>query len=158
MGPKPPQPHNKDLFQQELVELIDMQRPLVKLAALIDWQVFEREWSGFFPSTVGRPALPPRLVAGLLYLQHTYNVSDEVLVESWLENPYWQHFCGETHFRHELPCHPSALTRWRQRIGEPGVEWLLTQTIEAARAGKIVQACSFDKVIVDTTVQLRPHQ
>ena len=153
MGPKSHQPHSKDLFRQELVELIDMQRPLVKLAALIDWSVFEREWSGFFPSTLGRPALQPRLIAGLLYLQHTYGVSDEVLVESWVENPYWQHFCGETYFRHELPCDPSALTRWRKRIGEEGVEWLLTQTIEAARMGKVVEKRSFDKVIVDTTVQ-----
>lgn len=153
MGPKSPQPDSKELFRQELVEMIDMQRPLVKLAALIDWQVFEREWSGYFPSTVGRPALPPRLVAGLLYLQHTYGLSDEVLVESWVENPYWQYFCGETYFQHELPCNPSALTRWRQRIGEEGVEWLLTQTIEAARTSKVVEKRSFDKVIVDTTVQ-----
>ena len=77
MGPKSRQPHSKDLFQQELVELIDMQRTLVKLAALIDWSVFEREWSGFFPSTLGRPALPPRLIAGLLYLLHTYSVFDD---------------------------------------------------------------------------------
>ncbi|MDR3410701.1 MAG: IS5 family transposase [Formivibrio sp.] len=153
MGPKSPPPGSKELFRQELVEMIDIQRPLVKLAALIDWRVFEREWSGFFPSTLGRPALPPRLVAGLLYLQHTYGVSDEVLVERWVENPYWQHFCGETYFQHELPCNPSALTRWRQRIGEEGVEWLLTQTIEAARTGKMVEKRSFDKVIVDTTVQ-----
>ncbi len=54
----------------------------------------------------------------------------------WAENPYWQHFCGETFFQHRLPLDPSSLTRWRQRIGEEGVEWLLTQTIEAGkRAG-----------------------
>jgi IS5 family transposase len=92
------------------------------------------------------------LIAGLLYLQHTFACSDEDLLWSWVENPYWQYFCGETYFRHEPPIDPSSLTRWRQRIGEEGVEWLLTETIEAARRGKVVKAKSFDKIIIDTTV------
>ncbi len=69
-----------------------------------------------------------------------------------MENPYWQHFCGETYFQHEPPIDPSSLTRWRQRVGEEGVEWLLTETIAAAQRGKIVKKQSFDKIIVDTTV------
>ena len=153
MGPKSQSAQSKDLFRQELDELIDQQHPLVKLAGLIDWRVFEREWAGYFPATVGRPALPPRLIAGLLYLQHTFACSDEMLLDRWVENPYWQYFCGEVYFQHALPCDPSSLTRWRQRIGEEGVEWLLTQTIVAAQVSKAVQPSSFDKVIVDTTVQ-----
>ncbi len=50
--------------------MIDPQHGLGKLAALIDREVFERERAGFFPSGKGRPVMPPRLVAGLLYLQH----------------------------------------------------------------------------------------
>ena len=153
MGPKSPPAQSKYLFRQELDELIDKQHPLVKLVGLIDWRVFEREWAGYFPATVGRPALPPRLIAGLLYLQHTFACSDEMLLDRWVENPYWQYFCGEIYFQHAVPCDPSSLTRWRQRIGEEGVEWLLTQTIVAAQAAKAVQPSSFDKVIVDTTVQ-----
>ena len=119
---------------------------------MIDWSIFETRWSAFFPSKTGRPATPPRLVAGLLYLQHTFACSDEELVWAWVENPYWQHFCGETYFQNEPPIDPSSLTRWRQRVGEKGVEWLLTETIEAARRGKVVKKQSFDKIIVDTTV------
>ncbi|PZX49454.1 IS5 family transposase, partial [Cereibacter changlensis] len=55
--------------------MIDPRHELVKLAAMIDWDVFEREWAGFFPSGKGRPATEPRLVAGLLYLQHAYRLS-----------------------------------------------------------------------------------
>ena len=44
------------------------------------------------------------------------------------------------------------MTRWRQRVGEEGVEGLLTETIAAARRGKVVKARSFEKIIVDTTV------
>ena len=71
-----------------------------------------------------------RLVAGLLYLEHAFKVSDERVVEQWLESPYWQYSCGETFFQHEFPCNPSSLTRWRQRLGEEGCEWLLTATFE----------------------------
>ena len=77
-----------DLFRSELVNLIDPRHPLVKLADRIDWSVFEREWSELFASPTGRSAAPPRLIAGLIYLQHAYNLSDEAVVERWVENPY----------------------------------------------------------------------
>ena len=138
MKPRNLLPEQDDLLRARLVEMIDMRHELVKLETLIDWGVFEREWVGFFPSRTGRPATLTRLVAGLLYLQHAYALSDEAVVARWAENPYWQHFCGETFFQHRLPLDPSSLTRWRQRIGEEGVEWLLTQTIEAGkRAGTV---------------------
>ena len=152
MGPKRKHPSTGDLFQQPLAELINLKHPLVKLAELIDWSVFETRWAEFFPSRTGRPASSPRLIAGLLYLQHTFACSDEDLIWTWVENPYWQHFCGETYFQHEPPIDPSSMTRWRQRVGEEGVEWLLTETIEAARRGKVVKAKSFEKIIIDTTV------
>jgi IS5 family transposase len=34
-------------------------------------------------------------VAGLLYLQHAFDLSDEAVVARWVENPYYQHLCGE---------------------------------------------------------------
>jgi IS5 family transposase len=71
----------------------------------------------------------------------------------WSESPYWQHFSGERYFQHELPCDPSSLVRWRQRIGEAGCEWLLAQSIEAARRGRVIKRDSVDTVVLDTTVQ-----
>ena len=126
MKPKPRQPEQDDLLRPRLVDLIDLRHELVKLEALIDWGFFEREWSGFFPSASGRPATSPRLVAGLLYLQHAFKLSDEAVVARWIENPYHQHFCGETFFQHRPPIDPSSLTRWRKRIGEEGVEGPVT--------------------------------
>ena len=81
-----------------MVDMIYPRHELVKLAALIDWDVFERGWAGFFPSCKGRPAIELRLVAGVLYLQHPYRLSDEAVVPRWIENPYWQHLTGETFF------------------------------------------------------------
>ena len=122
------------------------------MTALIDRAFFEREWAGFFPSATGRPATSPRLVAGLLYLQHAFRLSDEAVVARWVEKPYWQHFTGETFFQHRPPIDPSSLVRWRKRIGEEGVEWLLTKTIEAGRKSGAVESQALDAVAVDTTV------
>jgi IS5 family transposase len=154
MGPKQrPALSEHDLFRLELVNMIDARHELVRLAKLIDWSVFDREFSPHFVSHTGRPALPTRLMAGLLYLKHLYALSDEEVVARWIENPYWQHFCGERYFRHDLPCDPSSLVRWRQRIGEAGCEWLLTQTIEAAQGSGTIKQRSLTTVVLDTTVQ-----
>ena len=152
MKPKEPPPEQDDLLRARLAEMIDMRHELVKLGTLIDWDVFEREWGGFFPSHTGRPATLSRLVAGLLYLQHAFRLSDEAVVARWSENPYWQHFCGETFFQHRLPLDPSSMTRWRKRIGEEGVEWMLTQTIEAGKRAGMVKGNDLKRVTVDTTV------
>ena len=152
MKPKETYPKSSELFAHRLDEIINMNHPLVKLAQLIDWTVFEREWAGHFPSKKGRPATPGRMVAGLMYLQHSFNCSDEALVEAWVENPYWQFFCGETYLQHCPPADFSSLSRWRRRMGEEGVEWLLTATIEAARQAQLIKASSAEKLIVDTTV------
>ena len=152
MKHRPRPPEQDDLLRPRLVDLIDLRHELVKLAALIDWEVFDREWAGFFPSGKGRPATEPRLVAGLLYLQHAYRLSDEAVVARWVENPYYQHFTGEVFFQHRPPIDPSSLTRWRARIGEEGVEWMLTQTIQAGQKSGTIDEDSAKRVAVDTTV------
>jgi hypothetical protein len=43
--------------------MIDLRHELAKLAALIDWEFFETEWAGFFPSTTARPATVRYLAA-----------------------------------------------------------------------------------------------
>jgi hypothetical protein len=85
MQHRPRPPEQNDLFRPRLVDMIDLRHELVALASLIDWDFFEREWAGFFPSTTGRPATSPRLVAGLLYLQHAFRPSDEAVVARWVE-------------------------------------------------------------------------
>jgi hypothetical protein len=64
-------------------------------------------------------------MAGLAILKHTFNLSDEELVRRWVENPYFQFFCGEEHFRHKPPFDRSSMTRWRQRMGMERLDVLL---------------------------------
>lgn len=149
---KPPESPTDDLFRHRLETLIDTRHELVKLSELIDWERFDTRWGETFCED-GRPAIATRLIAGLHYLKHTYRLSDEQVVQRWAENPYWQYFCGESYFQHELPLNPSSLTRWRQRLGDQGLELLLGATIDAAIESKSVKRRDLKRITVDTTVQ-----
>lgn len=151
MGPKTPVSEG-DFFRQPLREQINLKHPLVRLADLIRWDHLDQAMSTGFRSHRGRPATGTRLIAGLLYLQHAFGLSDEEVVWQWVENPYWQVFTGETYLQTKPPVDPSSLTRWRARLGEAGVEELLAETIEAARRAGVIKASSAKRVIVDTTV------
>ena len=152
MGPKTPVVQSFELFRQSLCKMLNAKYPLVKMADVIEWDEIERSFGAHFQATTGRPALSPRLVAGLLYLQHAHDCSDEAIVNTWVENPYVQYFTGETYFQTEAPIDSSSLTRWRKRIGEEGVETLLMVSIDTARRIGMMKASSMDRVIVDTTV------
>jgi IS5 family transposase len=151
MGPKTPVTE-RDFFRQPLRKQINLKHPLVRLADLVNWDRLGVSMSESFASDKGRPATSPRLVAGLLYLQHAFDLSDEEVVWQWVENPYWQVFTGESYLQTEPPIDPSSLTRWRKRLGEAGVEELLAETIEAAKRAGVIKASSVKRVIVDTTV------
>lgn len=92
------------------------------------------------------------MIAGLFFLQHAINLSDEQVVAGWVENPYWQFFTGETVLQTEPPINPSSPSRWRTRLGEVGMEELLAQSIEAAKRASVITPSSATQVIVDTTV------
>ena len=142
-----------DLFNTPLADLLNSRHELYQLANLIDWQTLDKSFGQFFTATNGAPALSTRLIAGLHYLKHAFAVSDEEVVALWVENPYWQHFCGEAFFQHPMPCHPTSLTKWRNRIGEEGCEWMLLVTIQAGVTSQTVKRKDFQSVTVDSTVQ-----
>jgi IS5 family transposase len=144
---------DSDLFRQELSNMINLRHPLVQLGQKIDWQSCERKFGGLYATGIGRPGHPIRLMVGLQLLKHTCNVSDEEVVATWVENPYWQYFCGEQYFRHDLPIDPSLMTGFRKRIGEAGCEFILGLTLRAGLATKTVAKSSLSIVNVDTTVQ-----
>src|SRR5690242_11466715 len=154
MRPKQPESTpSDDLFRARLSNQLDLKHPLIRLAELIDWQSFETGFGLLYHETIGRPGKPTRLMVGLTYLKHTYNLSDEQVCERWVENPYWQFFCGFDYLQHQLPIDPSSLTRWRERIGATGMEQLLATTIEVALTAGVVKPSSLERITVDTTVQ-----
>ncbi len=130
-----------------------MNHALVKLARTIDWSFLEERFGAVYEDKPGRPPLPTRLMAGLAILKHTYDLSDEVLCERWVENPYYQFFCGEEFFQHRLVFDRSSLTRWRQRMGEEKLQALLQESLAVATKAEAIKPSDLNRVIVDTTVQ-----
>lgn len=143
----------EELFKSRLDQMLDSRHPLFRLAKAIDWEYFEKEFGKFYVEKVGRPGKPIPILVGLHYLKNAYDESDESCVERFLENPYWQYFCGFEHFQHEFPLKPTTLVKWRQRIGEEGIEKLFYQTLLTAKKQGLLNKSHLNKVNIDTTVQ-----
>ena len=92
-------------------------------------------------------------MAGLAILKHMNDLSDEALCDGWVENPYFQLFCGEEFFQHKLSFDRSSMTRWRQRMGEEKLVALIQESLNVATRTGAAKPADFSKVIVDTTVQ-----
>src|SRR5580692_10889025 len=142
-----------DLFRARLDQIVDVGHPLVKLGKAIDWRFLEDRFGAAYSDRAGHPPLPTRLMAGLAILKSVHDLSDEVLCERWIENPYYQLFCGEEFFRHALVFDRSSLTRWRQRMGEEKLVALIQESLNVATRAGAAKPADFSKVIVDTTVQ-----
>ena len=143
----------QDLFRSRLDQIIDMNHALAKLARSIDWWFLEERLGAVYSDGPGQPPLPTRLMAGLAILKHTHNLSDEALCERWVENPYYQYFCGEEFFQHRLAFDRSSLTRWRQRMGEEKLKALLEESLSVAHKTGALSTKDLERVAVDTTVQ-----
>jgi len=153
MRPKLSNETPQELLRNRLESIIDRSHELCSLAHLIPWQSIADEFGTLYSSNKGRPGIPIRLLAGLTYLGHAYGMSDEEVVNRWIENPYWQFFCGESYFQHQLPVDPSSLSRWRKRIGEKGAQFILKMTVVTGVESEAVKKFSLERISVDTTVQ-----
>ena len=142
-----PQP---SLFSS-LTDQLNPRHPLYLLANKIDWQRFESSFSPLYSSDNGRPAKPIRLMCGLLILKHVRNLSDESVVEQWSENAYYQYFCGMLEFTPFFPCNASELVHFRKRIGEKGMELILSESIRVNQ--KDDDRDHHDTAFIDSTVQ-----
>jgi transposase, IS5 family len=145
----------QDLFRSRLDQIIDLNHALVKLSVSIDWRFLELRLGAVYSDKPGHPPLPTRLMAGLAILKHMHDLSDEVLCERWVENPYFQYFCGEEFFQHRLVFDRSSLTRWRQRMGEEKLLALLQESLAVATRTAAMKPSDLARVVIDTTVQRR---
>jgi transposase, IS5 family len=153
MKPKTTATNQFDLFRSHFRQILNLDHPLCRLADSIDWPVFDRSFADSYSEDMGRPGNAIRLMVGLHYLKHAFNESDESVLDRWVENPYWQYFCGYEYMQHELPIHPTSLVKWRQRVGAERLEVLLAETIRLALERRQVTVQQIRKVTVDTTVQ-----
>ncbi len=145
--PSTPNTNQGNFLFADLIDQLNPKHPLLQLSEQIDWSVFDEEFSPLY-SHLGKPSKHIRLMVGLSILKHMENLSDEVLVQRWVQNPYYQAFTGEVEFQWELPCDPTSLTKFRNRIGSSGHEKILAVSI-AMHQEKIAE----DEMCIDTTVQ-----
>ena len=137
----------QNLFKTRLIDLINLEHPLVKLADELSWDKMEFEFKNLY-SEQGRPSIPIRKIAGLLLLKEMFKESDESVVERWIENAYWQYFTGEEFFQTKQPFDPSEFVHFRKRLKEEGLEFLLSQSVALHPKAK-----NEKEVQIDTTVQ-----
>ena len=116
-----PNQDQRNLFLPILKDIVNLNHELVVLAQRVDWQELEDEFSPLYSHT-GQPGIPIRMMVGLLLLKRIYNLGDETVMDQWLQNPYYQYFCGESVFQWQYPCDPSDMVHFRKRIGKKGVE------------------------------------
>ena len=143
--PKHPQ---LNVFRVPLVSVINREHKLVLLAQRIDWEKVEKDFSVYYPE-LGRLAVPIRKMVGSMLLKQMFNLGDETFVARWIENPYWQYFCGETYFQYDKPYDPSEFVHFRKRIGEEGAQKILKLSISLFDSKEVHEK----EVLIDTTVQ-----
>lgn len=150
-------PATEDFFRARLDHMINLRHPLAVLSSRMPWQQIEAAVAHLFlrksrvgtpmpdldlfgeapvakdrTSNAGRPRVPLRIMIALLYLKHAENLSDEKVVERWADSPNFQFFSGQHYFEPRIPCDATTLIKFRQLLGEEGVEELLAQTINVA--------------------------
>ena len=106
------------------------------------WGDLEIEFADLYQSNSsvgGQPPKPIRLMIGILLLQHLHNLSDYKIVHGWVENPYWQNFCGYDFLQWNFPINPSSLTRFRNRLGLARLEKILSLTVAVAVKSEAVK-------------------
>jgi transposase, IS5 family len=108
-----------NLTETPLIHFINPGHELCRLAKNVNWDQVEKDFAVFY-SDKGAPSVPIRIIVGLIMLKQMYHCSDKGALSHWLENPYWQHFCGEVHFQHKAPFYYSDFSHFRKRIGKEG--------------------------------------
>jgi IS5 family transposase len=138
-----------DMFKIPIKHFIKEGHELILLSRKINWEQLESDLSVYYCQENGRPGIPIRTIVGVILLRRMFNESDESVLDRWIENPYWQYFCGEVYFQHQAPFDRTELIKFRKRIGEQGSEQILKMTIHLFSKKEIQEK----EVLIDTTVQ-----
>lgn len=142
-----PDQNQLEMFQLVLAQTVSPKHELVHLSRKLEWSWLQAELENCFSHT-GRPGHPIRRIVGFLILKQLYNVSDEQLTRTWVENIYWQFFTGEQVLQHKCPISPSEMSHFRQKLGEEGIEKIFQASINIHGKKALEKEC-----VCDTTVQ-----
>jgi transposase, IS5 family len=131
-----------NLMEVPLIQFINKKHELYLLSSKIDWDSLEKDFAEYY-SKSGAPSVPVRCMVGLNLLKMIYEMGDTSILDHWVENPYWQYFCGEVNFKHEPPCSVSEFNHFHKRIGKEGeakIKKLAVSVFGKARIDKGLKA------------------
>ncbi len=142
--------------------MLNKEHKICKLANLINWPELEQELTSVSKvCEKGRNKKDLRLMSGLVMLQAMGNYSDLGTSENFLENHYWQHFCGFEYLVNESAVSETSIRRFRQEIGEEGMNIIMKCLVKVASSTGLLKKKDLEEAIVDTTVQIKnvkyPH-
>jgi len=138
-----------EMFKVPFKHFIKENHELVLLSKKNNWEQLEFNLGIYCCEDNGRPCIPIRTIAGIVLPWRIFDEGDESIRNRWVENPYWQYFCGEVYFQHEPPFDRTELIKFRKRIGEKGSEQLLKISVQLFPWKEVQE----DEVLLDTTVQ-----
>lgn len=150
------------LFEERLSIKLNPQNKLYKLRPLVNWPELEaKAMSHVQVKRRGRKRKDHRVMLALLMLQAMYNLSDSGAESQFVENVYWQYFCGYEYITADTKVSEASIRRFRNLIGEDGYDEITKELLRIGIALGVVKEESLDKLIVDTTVQIKnikhPH-
>ncbi len=135
------------LFNDPLLNSLDPKNRYILLKDAINWPSLVSDITFYFKET-GRKSLPLRTMIGLTIVKYIDDLSDERVIQLYIENPYVQAFCGQVEFQKNPPCSNAMLSVFRNKIGKDGHKRIMQESI------KINGECAYEEsVIVDTTAQ-----
>ena len=134
-------------FRDPIFPFLDHSNRYFILKKGIDWSGLVADISAYY-SDKGRKSIPLRTMIGLTIVKFIENISDERVIQLYLENPYVQAFCGQVEFQNVVPCSNAMLSVFRNKIGEKGCARILGESIKLH--GILAHE---EAVVVDTTAQ-----
>ena len=139
-----------------LDEIIDSDHALAKLNSAIDWRLLEGRLGPIqgVPSE-GRPS-QTRATVGLAILRQLYELTDDVLCDRWLENPYYQLLCGEQFFQHSLPYDRVVLLAGLRRLGPDKLRTLMRAGLSGGVGISPVEIPELSRLGVDSDILFKP--
>ncbi len=127
------------LFKHPFETELDKQNRWVLLAELIPWDELAKVYAQQLQSDTGRLSVDVRTVIAALIVKHMLRLDDRGTIQMIQENIYLQYFCGLKGFTTKAVFDASLFVDIRKRLGSK-------------------QFDAFNKLVIDKSEQLKPHQ
>ena len=122
---------------------------LITLRHIIPWQPIIDGLVPFYNLKKGRTGCALRTLIAVSLLARLRQLSDRQVIEQSQENRYMQYFCHVPDPDLRTFMHPSALCRFRKRVGQEGICLMEDEVFTRLKRADVIEA---DMMLMDATV------